>query len=119
MQRNNIYHRWAGVIYPTILSYLSGTVNFQWKENFFHFIIDQKIISVVDIEWNILLEKWPFLTQYKLRETVKDFAKTHGKKGAPLYQNIAENLHKMEPKVRVTQEKLDIIDAFEKLRNGN
>ena len=40
------------------------------------------------------------------------------KKGVPLYQNLAENLHHMKTNLEVPQANLDLIDAFEKLRNA-
>ena len=45
---NNIGHSWSGFIHPTILAHLSGTLNLDWKKNFFQFIIDKKYISLTD-----------------------------------------------------------------------
>ena len=111
--------RWSQYIYPTILSYLSGTVNLDWRKDFFQFIIDKKYVSIADIDRYFVAEKWPSISMTKLLRTTKSFSDHHGKRGLPLYQNIAENLHKMNPKREVPQAKLDIIDAFEKLRNGD
>merc|ERR1712051_1136293 len=98
-------------------SYLSGTLKLQWKKNFLQFIVDSKIVSVTNIDWNVVLEKWPFCTKVLLTRFVSCFSKTHGNKGVPLYKNIAENLHRQagHEKIEIPQAKLDIIDAFEKL----
>ena len=111
--------RWSEFIYPTILSYLSGTVKLDWKRDFFQFIIDQKYIGVTDIDKNIVAEKWPSIPIYKLLVSAKYFSKNHGNKGVPLYQSISENLHKLTTRKEVPQSKLDLIDAFEMLRNGD
>jgi hypothetical protein len=88
---NNIGHSWSGFIHPTILAHLSGTLNLDWKNNFFQFIIDKKYISLTDIDWNIVKENWPSSTKSELSNEVMHFVKNNGKKGVPLYQNIAEN----------------------------
>ena len=77
-----------------------------------------KIVSVTDIDWNIVLEKWP-LNVTVLMRSVNGFSRNHGKIGVPLYQNIADNLHIMKPKHRLSEAQLGIIDVFEKLRNGD
>ena len=112
----SISFRWSNYIYPTILAYLSGTMNLQWKKDFFQFIIDNKFVSVTDIDQNIAKEKWPSIPFNKLTKTAKGFSQ-HGNNGIPLYQNIAKNLHIMREKMKVPQAKLDLIDAFEKVRN--
>jgi hypothetical protein len=111
--------RWSHYIYPTILSYLSGTMNLQWKKEFFQFIIDNKYVSVSDIDQNIAKEKWPSVPFNKLTRNAKQFSSNHGNNRTPLYQNIAENLYVMRENRKVPQAKLDLIDAFEKLRNDD
>ena len=76
-------------------------------------------VSFNDIDRDFVAEKWPSIPVSKLVHDTKCFSDNHGKKGVPLYLNIAENLHKMQLRREVPQAKLDIIDAFEKLRNGD
>ena len=76
-----ISKRWSGFIHPTILSYLSGTLRLKWRKNFFQFIIDNKCVSNTDIDWNVVLEKWPSCTLDQLRRIVISFNLEHGKKG--------------------------------------
>ena len=108
-----IAHRWSDFIHPTILAHLSGTVNLDWEKNFFQYIIDKKYVSVTNIDWNIVLDNWPFCTKSELSKKVIQW----NKKGVPLYQNIAENLHRMRVRREASQLKLDLINEFEKLKN--
>ena len=110
--------RWSQIIYPTILSYLSGTVNLHWKRALFQFIIDKQYVSVTDIDKSFVAERWPSVPITKLVQTIKMFSVKNGKKGLPLYQNIAENLHHVKiSSKKVSQIKLDLINEFEELRN--
>ena len=115
---DQIKWKWLDFIYPTLLSYLSGTLNLDWKKDFFQFIIVKKYVSLTEIDWNVVLQKWPTVSKRILMQTAKDFSKNHGKRGLPLYLNIAQNLHRIRPMNLASQSKLDLIDAFEKLRNG-
>jgi hypothetical protein len=118
LQRNHqsIAQGWSG-IYSTVLAHLSGTLNLDWRKNFFQFIIDKKYISVTEIDWNIVKETWPSVPKYNLTQAATNFVKNLGKRGLPLYQNISENLHHMKDCQKISQLKLDLIDEFEKLRN--
>ena len=113
----SICMRWS-YIYPTILAYLTGTLNLQWKKDFFQFIIDKKYISVTDIDWNVVKETWPSVPKCNFSDCATTWVKKHGKSGVPLYQNISENMyHIKDCKKKVPQIKLDLIDEFEKFRN--
>ena len=91
--------------------------NLHWRKNFFKFIIENRYISVTDIDWNVVKEKWPSISKRNLSVTTDHFVRKHGKKGLPLHQNISENLHHMRDCKKASQIKLDLIDEFEKLRN--
>ena len=70
LRRSNIISlKWSGSIHSTILAHLSGTLNLDWRKNFFKFIIDKKYISVTDIDWNIVKETWPSVPKSKLANT--------------------------------------------------
>ena len=119
LERNQIViaRAWSGVIHTTILAHLSGTLNLDWRKNFFQFIIDKKYVSLTDIDWNLVKETWTSVTKRSIAVTVDHFVRSHGKKGLPLHQNISENLHHMQDRNKVSQIKLDLISEFEKLRN--
>ena len=117
LQRNQhaIGHTWSGFIYPTILAHLNGTLNLDWRKNFFQFIIDKKYVSVTDIDWNIVKETWPSTPKCKFSKVAISFVQHHGKRGQSLYQNISENLHKMKGSKKPSRIKLDLINEFENL----
>ena len=53
-----------------------------------------------------------------MSKSVTHFVDNKGKKGVPLYQNFAENLHHLKnSSKKVSQIRLDLINEFEKLRN--
>ena len=85
-----------------------------WKREFFQYIIDNKVISVTDIDEKIVKERWPSIPRRKLCMVAINFSSDHGKKGVPLHQNISENIHRLRP-YQPSQETLDFINAFEKL----
>ena len=115
--KNTIGHTWSHIIHPTILAHLSGTLNLDWKKNFFQFIIDKKYVSAAEIDWTIVKEAWPSIPKCDFSSAATNFVQKHGKRGLPLYQNISENLHHMKDRKKASQIKLDLIDEFEKLRN--
>ena len=119
LQRNGtlIGNTWSASIHSTILAHLSGTLNLDWRKNFFQFIIDKKIISLTDIDWNIVKETWPSVPKCNFSCAANSFVRVYGKRGLPLYQNISENLHHMKDSKKASQLKLDLIDEFEKPRN--
>ena len=91
----------------------------EWKNDYFQFIIKNKYVSITDIDWNLASKIWPSVPKAKLADAAKVFSSKHGKKGAPLYQNIAENLHRMKTNLSVSKEKRDLIDAFKNFRYEN
>ena len=113
----SISHSWSGFVHPTVLAHLSGTLNLDWKKNFFKFIIDKKYTSLTDIDWNAVKETWPSIPKHDFTAAATNFVQSHGKKGLPLFQNISENLHLMRDRRKTPQIKLDLINEFENLRN--
>ena len=65
-----------------------------------------------------MLENWPSCTKSEMSKSVTHFVDNKGKKGVPLYQNFAENLHHLKnSSKKVSQIRLDLINEFEELRN--
>ena len=60
----------------------------QWEDEFFKYIIDQKVACISDINWDHLLKEKPFLTKFKISLVLNDAKKRVQKKG-PLYEQIA------------------------------
>ena len=89
-----------------------------WKKNFLQFVANLKVVGTSQIDLNLARQKWPSETAASLTWLCTNFAKCYGKPGDPLYKTINENLCRYQPKSKVPQYKLDIIDVFESLRNG-
>ena len=62
------------------------------KENFFQFIIDKKYISVTDINWSVVTEKWPSISKTSLSEAARGFQNNHGKKGTENHKHTYKNI---------------------------
>ena len=115
---NSLSIRWNKNIVPTILSHLNGTVAMSWKKNFLQYVANLKVVSTSQIDFNLARKKWPSETIGSLTWICHKLCQNYGKPGDPLYKTINENLCRYHPKSKVPQYKLDIIDMFESLRNG-
>ena len=78
------------------MQHLSGTMNLEWRRPFFQWVIDNKWISVTDIDWAVAQEKWPSVPQQKLALIAISFSTHYGKKDVALYKNLKENMQRMQ-----------------------
>ena len=60
----------------------------QWEDEFFKYIIDQKVASISDVNWDFILKEKPFLTKYKISKVLSNAIHRTKVKG-PLYEQIA------------------------------
>ena len=60
----------------------------QWEDEFFKYIIDQRVASISDVNWDYILKEKPFLTKDKISTVLNDAKKCVQEKG-PLYEQIA------------------------------
>ena len=88
----------------------------EWRRPFFQWVIDNKWISVTDIDWAVAQEKWPSVPQQKLAFIAISFSTHYGKKDVALYKNLEENMHRIQSH-SVPKSKQDPTDAYDKLRN--
>ena len=112
---SSICTRYSTFICPTLFYHVYGTLNSPWKKEFFQYIIDKKYVSVSDFDYKELKEKWPSVTKGNFSQTALQFFRNKRKNGTPLHEHISENLHRLKPN-RLSQKKMDLIKAFEKLR---
>ena len=59
-----------------------------WEGNFFQYIIDQRVESMSDLNWDLILKEKPFLTRQQISKTL-DHARTTSEVKGPLYEQIA------------------------------
>ena len=83
-----LYCHFHGTLLPILLGNIYGSLNMQWKDDFFKYIIDQKVDSIGDLDWDILLKEKPFLTKAQVSKGLADARRISKIKG-PLYEQIA------------------------------
>ena len=85
-----IYLHYHGFLLPILLGNIYGTLNMHWEDDFFkYYIIDQKVESISDVNWNLILEQKPFLTRKQITMALNDARKTVVEVQGPLYEQIA------------------------------
>ena len=73
---------------PILLGNIYGTLNMHWEDEFFKsYIIDQKVESISEVNWDFVLKEKPFLTKHQISLTLANAAK--GQLQGPLYKQIA------------------------------
>ena len=105
--------RWLSFIQPTILAHLCGMSQFQWKKDFFQYVMDSKALSVSDINWAEACEKWPFCTEHSMHMASVMV------KGQPLLKSIIPKLKSAKFPDSYFQRRIALIEAFEDLKENN
>ena len=83
-----IYLHYHGFLLPILLGNIYGTLNMHWEDEFFKsYIIDQKVESISEVNWDFVLKEKPFLTKHQISLTLANAAK--GQLQGPLYKQIA------------------------------
>ena len=75
---SSIVGRWRGYLLPIILSSLYGKLNLNVIPEVYKFLIEQKVKRIEEIDWAMLVRKWPFQTEESLKLMVRS-AKNTGK----------------------------------------
>ena len=65
-----IYQHYQVTLLPILLGNIYGTFNMHWDDNFFMYIIDQKVESLSDVNWAFVLKEKPFLTRKQISTTL-------------------------------------------------
>ena len=109
----SIATRWAAFIEPTILAHLYGMIKFDWKKDFFQFVVDSKALGVGDINWKVACEKWPFCTKGTLfNSLLGSYAKG---KGIPLYQILEPLVKDAHFPERYFQRRITLAEAYDNM----
>ena len=64
--------------------FIYGTLNMQWKDEFFKYIIDQRVTSISDDNWTLVLKEKPFLTKKQITLVSSHAKERVENKGPPL-----------------------------------
>ena len=115
-----IRNRWTQTILPILLEHLLGS-NKNWKEEFLTFIVEQKVISVGDVDWTEALKRWPSQTKVTLSQQLKAIHVRSAMPNSPLYHQVIGDEKKRE--VKTHQSTIDrhkaIIDIYEAFKTRN
>jgi hypothetical protein len=116
----SIARRWKGFIQPTLIFYLGGQHgNESWKREFLKFVMDSKVNSAADIDWNLAKEKWPLCTRDLMNRALVCSSIQKENNGLPLHERIAKNFHKVKSNASTTSWlacRDDIVELFEEFR---
>ena len=114
----SISQNWLLFIKPTIYSYLCHKSEFQWKRDFFQYIVDSKANSIQDVNMVEAQLRWPYLTVKVLQQILNGYNCNKEAK-MPLYKAI-------EPLIKTAQftqtyfdRRKPLIEAFEEWRMQN
>ena len=118
--RKIIISRWDLTLMPTILSYLYGVPEIQWKEGFLKYVVEQKVMNLTSMNWTDVLQKWPYQTKFSLTKLL-DTASQYSKEKRPLYQQVSAYLsHPIKPVPQnLIDQKRAILKMFDEIRSGN
>ena len=61
-----IYIHFQAFLLPIMLGNIYGCSSMQWEDDFFKYIIEQKVESISDLNWDLVLTEKPFLTRKKI-----------------------------------------------------
>ena len=84
-----IYNHYEGFLLPIMLGNIYGSLNMHWEEDFFKYIIDQKVENISDVNWDFVIKQQPFLTRQQISLKLVD-ARSRGEVQGPLYKQIAD-----------------------------
>ena len=107
----SIARRWGAFVEPTILAHLCGMTKFQWKRNFFQFVVDSKALGVGDINWKLACEKWPFCTKGSLFNSLLSCYAM--KKGLPLYKILEPQVKNASFDKNYFERRIALAEAYE------
>ena len=109
---------------PSILSYLYGVPEIQWKEEFRKYVVEQKVMSLASMDWTDVLQKWPYQNRFNLTKVLDvalTYCKNHMTSNCPLYQQVSTYLSRPIKKASATwveDRRRDIRKIFDEIRFG-
>ena len=117
-----VVNRFKRILLPILLGNLYCTVNVSWEKEFFKYIVENKVKSIGDVNWQIVLDQWPFLTKYKITHILERARRNSGVEGL-LYEQIWAFEHrvllrKSHTKSSVLQHKMQIVEIHDSLKES-
>jgi hypothetical protein len=87
---DRVYCHWTGSVKPLLLSYHSGTLHKEWKIDFFDYLIQNKVHSTQDIDWDEAKAHFPNQSVRSLSKTFVAAQTAIRYQGMPLYLAIKD-----------------------------
>ena len=116
----SIANRWRFFIEPTLLSHFYGMLKFNWKKEFFQFVVDSKALSARDIDWKKACEKFPYCCKGNLQRSLRDFYDgKKGTRGTPLHKVIEPLVKGADFPNSYFQRRLDFVEAYKNMLHQN
>jgi hypothetical protein len=91
---HHVYVYWLSHIKPTLLSYHDGTLHTNWKNEFFNYLVNNKVNSVQEINWDDARVKFPNQSAVSLGQKLKPIRASVKYGSQPLYLIVKEYLEK-------------------------
>jgi hypothetical protein len=115
--RESIQPRWRDYIKPCLLAHLHGRIEYD-SIDFLKFVMNSKAISISNIDWSLLIEKFPFCSKSKVTRILqcRIFREDHG---LPLFERISKNIHRyksVSSKSSAEKRKQDLLEVFDDFR---
>ena len=116
-----IYLHFHGFLLPIILGKIYGSMNNQWEDDLLKYVIEEKVESISDVDWDHVLKQKPFLTK-KQASVMLNSARNKAKIEGPLYEQIAAFRTrvgaKRSPASSIAQRKVDINKLYDAMINA-
>ena len=114
--------RWHMILLPTMLSYLYGVSEIQWRQEFLKYVVEQKVMNLAAMNWTDVLQKWTFQNKHSLTKSLDDASWRFSKdKKGPLYQQVSAYLAhpvKKPTSKSLQDQRREIRNIFDEIRFG-
>ncbi len=114
-----VYNAWCTTLKPLLLSYHSGSLHSEWKFDFFDYLIQMKVHSIQDINWDEAKAKFPNHSSKSLTVSFRDARKDLSQRDKPLYvaiQDYKDRVKHINPKSFARDFKEKILFLYDKAR---
>ena len=97
----------------------------KFNEEFFKYVVEQKVMNLTSINWTDVLQKWPYQTKFNLIRTLdiaSRYCKDKNASNIPLYQQVSNYLsHPIKKGIAKPQQdqRRAILKIFDEIRFGN
>jgi len=91
-----VLQQWNVTIRPILLAYHKGTLHTEWRREFLQYLLNRKVISVQDINWDEAKVHFPDHTTPSLERALLSIRRQSTFGSQPLYKSIQDYLPKLK-----------------------